>query len=116
MREASVKAWSILSLAAVVLALLLLGAPEAFAAPGPLGPNEFRDCPECPRMVRLPGATFQMGDPSPSARPDEKPVHAVLLPAFAVGAFEVTREEFAAFVAATGHGPAMGCQSDRAQS
>ena len=56
------KTRSILSLAVLTL-VLALGASRAFAAPGPLGPNEFRDCPECPRMVRVPAGTFVMGTP-----------------------------------------------------
>ena len=54
-----------------------------------------------------------MGDSRPPAKPDEQPVHPVAVPAFAAGKFEVTRGEFAAFVAATGHEPAPGCLTGR---
>ena len=71
------------------------------AAPGPSGPNAFRDCPDvCPVMVRIPAGTFQMGSESAFARSDEKPAHAVTVPAFAAGVYEVTQAEFAAFVIA----------------
>ena len=96
------------------VALITLHPQEALAAPdGPSAAAEFRDCPDCPRMVRVPGGTFRMGDDSPFAKPHEKPVHAVTLPAFAVGEFEVTRGEFAAFVAATGYASSPGCTNDR---
>ena len=51
--------------------------------------------------VALPGGTFRMGDDA-SVESDEKPARDVRLSAFAVGRFEVTRGEYAAFVAATG--------------
>lgn len=68
-------------------------APSAFQA--------FRDCADCVEMVALPGGTFRMGDDA-SDRSDEKPARDVRLSAFAVGRFEVTRGEYAAFVSATG--------------
>ena len=104
-----------LALMGCSLWLIISGGPVALAAPDgpPPSPNEFRDCPECPTMVRVPGGTFQMGDASAKAKADERPVHSVTLPAFAAGKFEVTYGEFAAFVAATGRSPATGCLTDR---
>jgi formylglycine-generating enzyme required for sulfatase activity len=99
----------ILALVAGAMALAVAIWPVAVAARSPAPGLEFRDCPECPRMVRLPGGIFQMGDAHTPARPDEQPVHAVTIAAFAVGKFEVTRREFAAFVAATGYAPGPGC-------
>jgi formylglycine-generating enzyme required for sulfatase activity len=32
---------------------------------------QFRDCAECPEMVRLPAGTFVMGTPSPEGRPTD---------------------------------------------
>ena len=66
----------------------------------------FRDCRGCPELVVVPAGTFRMG--STRGQADERPVHAVRLEAFALGRYEVTREEYAAFVDATGHGDA-GC-------
>ena len=104
---------------------LMLAALSAVLAAGPTTvsaqtpkqapPTPFQDCPECPQMVRVPAGTFQMGDASAAAPADEKPVHPVAVPAFAAGVFEVTRKQFAAFVAATGHEPATGCITDRDQ-
>jgi formylglycine-generating enzyme required for sulfatase activity len=68
--------------------------------------DTFRDCDDCPEIVVLPAGTFTMGSPaSEKERNDnEGPQHKVTIPRpFAVGKFEVTRGEFAAFVDATGH-------------
>jgi formylglycine-generating enzyme required for sulfatase activity len=54
-----------------------------------------------------------MGDASSAARSDEKPVHTVSIAGFAAGKYEVTVEEYAAFVAATGHAATPGCRTDR---
>ena len=53
------------------------------------------DCVACPVMVIVPGGTFTMG----SEDPDASPVHRVTIPsAFAVGKYEVTREEWGACI------------------
>lgn len=102
------------SVAGLLVGLVLLALVETpRASPATAVPTPFRDCPECPEMVRVPGGTFQMGDASALAKPDEKPVHAVSIAAFAAGRFEVTRGEFATFVAATGYAPSPGCLVDR---
>ncbi|MGZ3277943.1 MAG: formylglycine-generating enzyme family protein [Caulobacteraceae bacterium] len=107
-------------LCAAVSALLVLaeapaGLAQASAPPSPAA--RFSDCPDvCPVMVRVPGGSFQMGDASGLAQSDEGPVHAVTVPAFAAGAYEVTQAEFAAFVAATGFTAPAGCQTDSVQS
>jgi sulfatase modifying factor 1 len=56
-------------------------------------------------FVELPGGTFLMGDESPLAYPGdgEGPVHEVELSPFAIDAYAVTNERFAAFVDATGY-------------
>src|SRR5579885_2209458 len=54
-------------------------------------------------MALLPGGEFWMGSDDEDARPDEKPVHRVRLDAFWMDRHEVTNEEFARFVRATGH-------------
>jgi formylglycine-generating enzyme required for sulfatase activity len=94
----------------------MVQAPIAFAAapPGPVGPNEFRDCPDvCPVMVRLPAGTFRMGHEGPGGAPNEAPTRPVTLRAFSAGKFEVTHAEYAAFVAASGYKPTPGCLTDR---
>lgn len=97
------------------LVLLALAEAPRTSHSGPV-PASFRDCPECPEMVPIPGGTFQMGDASAMAKPDEQPVHEVTVAAFAAGRFEVTRGEFAAFVTATGYAPSSGCLIDRTRT
>ena len=54
-----------------------------------------------PTLVRLDGGTFTMG--SDRHYPEEAPAHRVEVEDFAIGRTPVTNDEFAAFVAATGH-------------
>ena len=68
--------------------------------------DTFKDCPECPEMVVLPGGEFMMGS---NENFDEKPVHRVEINRpFAVAKFEATFAEWDACVAAAGckHEPA----------
>jgi len=55
-----------------------------------------KDCPNCPKMVVLPGGSFLMGaDPfSNLTSPNEKPQHRVQIQSFAIGAYEVTQEQW----------------------
>ena len=63
----------------------------------------FRDCPTCPELVVIPAGEFRMGSPSEEGRSDtEGPQRRVRVERFALGRYEVTRGEYAAFVAATG--------------
>ena len=81
-------------------------------APLPQG-QAFRDCPQCPEIVMVPPGAFMMGSTAaederegvpPSRREYTMPAHRVTVAApFALGKYPVTRGEFAAFVAATGH-------------
>ncbi|MFM2067531.1 MAG: hypothetical protein RLZZ584_2440 [Pseudomonadota bacterium] len=68
--------------------------------------ERFRDCESdvCPWMVVVPAGSFMMGSPAsePERRDDEGPQHKVTLRSFAVGAYEVTFEQFDACVAAKG--------------
>ena len=68
--------------------------------------DTFRDCAECPLMVRIPAGTFTMGAPEsePHSSSDERPQRTVSIPAFAAGAHEVTFAEWGACVAAGGCG------------
>lgn len=70
----------------------------------------FRECPDCPRMVVVPSGAFRMGDLTGGGQRDETPVRTVRIPRrFAVGVFEVTAGEFAAFVRATGRSTGVSC-------
>jgi formylglycine-generating enzyme required for sulfatase activity len=56
-------------------------------------PKVFRDCPDCPEMVEVPGGKFVMG--SAEGDDDEKPPHEVVIgKPFAVGRFEITFVEW----------------------
>ena len=62
----------------------------------------FRDCPTCPEMVVIPAGRFRMGCVSGrDCDDDERPVHDVEVPAFALGVYEVTFEEYDHFARAT---------------
>ena len=78
---------------------------------------EIQDCDTCPKMVVVPPGTFLMGSPeSEIDRHDrEGPQHQVTISnRFAVGKYEVTREQFEKFVDATGHdASSYGCSTYR---
>jgi formylglycine-generating enzyme required for sulfatase activity len=91
--------------------------PISERAPG----AAFRDCPQCPEMVALPAGRFVMGSPPQEKAwaatrgatlgsvSDEAPQHTVSLKAFALGRFDVTVGEYAAFVRETGYPEGDGC-------
>ena len=99
----------------LVLAFLI-GCPGLAAASA----EEFQDCQNCPVMVDLPAGSFLMGtavadrltDPR-TGKPatSDGPQHKVSIDSrFAIGKYEVTVDQFAAFVAATEYpesGPCM---------
>ena len=100
--------------------VILLGAIGVLAAAPAQSPPDlgsagrvFRDCADCPEMVVVPPGTFRMGAESndEEGRSSERPVHEVQIEAFALGRTEVTRRQFAAFVAATRRGAEDGCIS-----
>lgn len=57
----------------------------------------FRDCPQCPEMINLPGGMFQMGSDDD---PTEQPVRQVTVAPLALGRFPVTIGEWNECVAA----------------
>jgi formylglycine-generating enzyme required for sulfatase activity len=87
-----------------------LGAWILFA-PGVPAHETFQDCPDCPRMVVISGGSFTMGSPvnEPERRKFEGPQDNVKVAGFAIGATEVTRRQYAAFVEATKRPAAGGC-------
>ena len=87
-------------------------APPALDPPRGLEPGDvFRDCPSCPEMVVVPAGTFLMGSDrrDDESYDDEWPRHRVTVEGFALGVHEVTRDEYEAFVAATGRGSGDRC-------
>ena len=70
------------------------------------------DCAECPQMVVIPAGSFEMGSPeSEEGRyANEGPAHRVEIgEPLAVGVYEVTRDEYGAFVSETGHAGGTSC-------
>jgi formylglycine-generating enzyme required for sulfatase activity len=70
-----------------------------------------RDCPECPEMVVVPSGAFLMGSPTnePGRYGEEGPQRMVKIRSFAVGRYDVTRGQWAAFVRATHRAASKGC-------
>src|SRR5437016_6097302 len=81
----------------------------------------FRECPDCPEMVVIPAGSFTMGSSesekvwatkhgaSAESVSDEAPQHRVTLRSFAIGKYDVTRGEYAAFVRETSYSAGDGC-------
>ncbi|MDX2221292.1 MAG: SUMF1/EgtB/PvdO family nonheme iron enzyme [Rhodospirillaceae bacterium] len=98
--------------------MLLLAAPAAAESPAP--GTVFKDCADCPALVVIPPGSFIMGstaeETTREGTPDrdaanEKPQHRrTIARPFAVMKYEVTRGDFARFVADTGHTPPEGCK------
>jgi formylglycine-generating enzyme required for sulfatase activity len=92
----------------------LAAAPEA---PKPVDTSAlvakqvFRDCADCPQMVVIGAGSYTMG--KPASEPDNfgisGPQHKVTIRRFALGRHDITRGQYAAFVAATGRRTAKGC-------
>jgi formylglycine-generating enzyme required for sulfatase activity len=97
-----------LGLLALIAALLVLAACSA-APPRP--GTEFRDCAQCPAMIVVPPGEFRMGFNGGEPGRPEGPVRQVRIDyPFALGRYEVTQREFAAFVADTKREMSGGCQ------
>jgi formylglycine-generating enzyme required for sulfatase activity len=97
---------------AAIAALVAVFAADVAQAQPQASAHSFKDCADCPEMVVVPAGRFTMGSPSkePGRAADrEDQVQVTIARPFAVGAFAVTRGEYAAFVAATKHTPDGGC-------
>jgi formylglycine-generating enzyme required for sulfatase activity len=69
----------------------------------------FKDCVDCPEMVVIPADSFDIGS-SGSDQKDETPGRRITIEQpFAMGRFEITRGQFAAFVSATGYDAGNRC-------
>ena len=72
----------------------------------------FKDCDNCPEMVVVRAGEFTMGSPSDEngRLPNEDPQHEVRIATpFAVGKFEVTKDQFEAFVNESGYDAGSKC-------
>lgn len=100
-----------------VLIAPVVAAPVAAQSRSALQP--FKDCSECPQMVPIPAGSFVMGVPAgederentpPGFRGWSAPQHPVTFrEAFAIGRFDVTVEEFAAFIRESGYSAGDRC-------
>jgi formylglycine-generating enzyme required for sulfatase activity len=96
--------------------LYLFGLPQSTASFAPVGVTmsshiaalplaAFRDCDDCPEMIALPAGEFLMGSPdseSERRNVEGRPRRVVIAKRFAIGKFEITMEQFSAFVADAG--------------
>jgi len=96
---------------AIATSACVLSAPPAWNQAIAKAPANFRDCPNCPEMVVVPSGSFMMGSPNSEAAGDatERPSHKVTIHRFAIGKYDVTRAEYAAFVRATRRSTQRGC-------
>lgn len=63
-----------------------------------------KDGSHSPVLVVIPRGTYQMGSSDDRAEPDERPSHAVeIAHSFAMGAYEVTEQDFSSFLASVGN-------------
>jgi formylglycine-generating enzyme required for sulfatase activity len=102
-----------------LIVVAALAASRAFAADAPRPLSSFRDCPSCPEMVVLAAGSYVMGSMEAETRlaglPEdqgarERPAHRVTFARpFAIGKFEVTVDEYAAFVSETARPVVDGC-------
>lgn len=92
-------------------------AGELWRKPG--GGEAFQDCPTCPALVVVPAGQFLMGSPPNEANrqddeddtpgPGGSQVRVAIPKPFAITKLEITRGQFAAFVAETKHKIERGC-------
>ncbi|WP_458389168.1 formylglycine-generating enzyme family protein [Sphingomonas sp. F9_3S_D5_B_2] len=89
-----------------------LAAMLAGAAEGKHPLRTFHDCHGCPVMVALPSGHFLMGSPEKEPGRDavEGPQRRVAIRSFAMGKYDVTRGEWAAFVSASRPPTQNGCE------
>lgn len=76
----------------------------------------FRDCADCPEMIVVPAGTFTIGSPSTEAgrQDDEGPQKMIrIAKPFAAGRYEVTRQQYEAFLRNTNHPVGGNCMTDR---
>jgi formylglycine-generating enzyme required for sulfatase activity len=74
--------------------------------------DSFKECDGCPEMVVLPAGAFTMGSPENERGrfSDESPQHVVTFTRpFAIGKFEITVDQFAAFVKETAYDAGSKC-------
>jgi formylglycine-generating enzyme required for sulfatase activity len=88
----------------------MLALTAAFAGQKPPA-QTFRDCPLCPEMIVIPSGSFTIGSPASEKErsDDEGPRKQVHIRQFAASKYDITRGEWARFVAATKRETVAGC-------
>jgi formylglycine-generating enzyme required for sulfatase activity len=94
-------------------ASLQCASPLSGAVERALKPHDtFKECDKCPEMVVVPAGSFTMGSPGsePGRGVDESPQHQVTIARpFAVGKFDITVDQYTAFVAQGGYDTGSSC-------
>jgi formylglycine-generating enzyme required for sulfatase activity len=95
----------------------MLAASGCQSAESPV--DSFRDCPDCPELVRIPAGEFVMGAtpeqtsragvPSGRAPNEHPPVSVRIERGFAIGRYELTIGEYRRFTEVTGYETGGGC-------
>lgn len=95
----------------IAMAMVSIHSPPAAAKRPPAATKTFRDCKGCPELVAIPAGNFLMGTPAAEVGKFDwdLPPRKVSIGAFAIGKFDVTKREWAAFVTATHHSTETGC-------
>ena len=91
----------------LVFAALAAGALTAIGISGnsrAASNPSFADCAQCPQMVNIAAGEFTMGSPASELYRGAEAQHRVKIPAFALGQYEVTFDEWEACVADGGCG------------
>ena len=120
MRESMRASWlpaswlpAIAVLAAVAASSAAAQTPLSDAQERALKPKDrFQECANCPELVVVPAGSFLMGSPrnEKAREANEGPQHRVTIARrFALGRFEVTVDQFAAFVDETGYDMSTSC-------
>ncbi|MGA8574295.1 MAG: formylglycine-generating enzyme family protein [Candidatus Cybelea sp.] len=113
-------------LAITFLAVILLCASASAQnlTPSPAPGAPFQDCADCPAMVVVAAGSFVMGSSAAqkawaaahggnlASVADEAPQHTVVIHSFALGAYDVTRDEYSAFIRSSRYQEANGCGRD----
>ena len=86
--------------------------PKPVVASTRMPGDTFKDCEQCPEMMVLPAGEFTMGSrqDKENRNQNERPQRSVRIAApFAVGIFEVTKDQFETFVNNSGHDAGSEC-------
>jgi sulfatase modifying factor 1 len=107
----------VLTLGLAILATAATNEASGSASPTSVATGaKFRDCEGCPEMIVVPAGTFKIGSPPDEAgrRDDEGPQMEIRIARpFAVAQYEVTRQQYEAFLRDANHPVSGNCMTDR---